>query len=130
MLHTHLSGSEMSKHLQKLHPFLNGRNRSEPRVDNILDHDLQVLHAGFELVVVVMPGAGLHIQDVLLDGLQPRQVLLKGVLNLTQAPGQIGAAAAGERRDRVLFTLVTPRKVDLHRLYSVRILWIYRINLK
>ena len=98
----------MCKDFQQLHSFLDGGNRVKPRIDDVLYHHLQVLHPSLELVVVVVPGAGLDIQDALLDGLQAREVLLEGVPDLPQAPGQLGTAAARERRHGVLLAFVAP----------------------
>ena len=64
-------------------------------------------------VVVVMPGGGLHVQDGFLDVAQDVQVLLKLVLDLQQAPGNLWTLLATEVRHLCLGPFFLPSKVKL-----------------
>ena len=60
-----------------------------------------------------MPGGGLHVQDGFLDVAQDVQVLLKLVLNLQQAPGNLWTLLATEVRHLCLGPFFLPSKVKL-----------------
>ena len=103
----------MSEHFQEGNPFLHGGDGTEGRVDEVLHHDLQVLHPGPEAVVVVMPAGALDVQDGLANALQGAQALLKGVFDLIQAAGDLRASAATKAGQGLLLALGEVRKVSL-----------------
>lgn len=69
-----------------------------------------------------MPGGGLHVQDGFLDVTQDVQVLLKLVLDLQQAPGNLRTLLAAEMRHLCLGAFFLPSKVKL----GLTHLWVER----
>ncbi len=77
-----LARTQMHKGVKNLHTLLDMRDRVKGRIDHIDHHDLHLLHSRPELVVVLVPGRGLHVNDRLLDPSELEQVLLESGLHL------------------------------------------------
>lgn len=61
MMKTALLGARTC--LEELNPGHKGRGIIEAELDDVGQHDLQVLDASLELVVVIMPSVTVHVQN-------------------------------------------------------------------
>ena len=113
----YLSASEMREHFQNLHPFLDGCDSPKSCVDHILYHHFQVFQPSTELVIVIMPTGGLHIEDSFTNSLQTTQMFLKSVFDLLQTASELWTATTTKTWDRLLFSFKASSKVFLHREY-------------
>ena len=66
--------------LQQLNFGCERRSIVKAHLNDIGQHDFQVLDASLELVVVIMPLVGVHIQDTVVQCLQALDELLEGAL--------------------------------------------------
>ena len=88
----------------------------ERGVEHVGVHHLEVLDRVLEVVVVVVPAARLHVEDLVVEVAQPRDLVREARLDAEQRLGDLLAARAAELRQRAglaLRLLRLARELDL-----------------
>ena len=88
-------------------------DRLESGIDHVDHHDLHLLDGRAELVVVLVPRGGLHVQYGLLHFAQIEQVAIERGLDLAQIANDLGALLAAEYRQLLLLAVLVVGEMHL-----------------